>query len=187
MPDRASLGFVLQVRAAFAFIRDFGFIEADAQPTFVSYRNGSIGWNIFHGRQSYEIGAEAVRSGHIYPLSAIISLTDAEAGRVYCSFAARETAAVALGVQQMAELVQRFGRPILEGDMAVFVQLDDYIVAWRENYALEVLASQTRPKAAETFRAGNYEAAARLYRSIEPVLSPAEREKLSIAERRITK
>jgi hypothetical protein len=80
--------------------------------------------------------------------------------------------------------LKRYGSAALAGDTKFYARLDGLGKEWSEQYALDVLADQLRPKAAAAFRQGDYAAAAALYGKIRARLSAAELKKLAIAESR---
>jgi hypothetical protein len=87
-------------------------------------------------------------------------------------------------LQQLADLVRRYGERALHGDPAFFALLRQQRKEWTKKYAFEVLCRQVRPKAEAAFREGRYREAAELYREIRAGLTPAEIKKLAIAEKR---
>ena len=183
-PERERLNFVNAVTERFGFLSEWGFSMTESLPTLVRYRNGEIGVDVYHGRQSYELGFGVERLGVRYPLATLIRAIDPEAEQEYRNFAATTPDVVANGLTQLAELVKRYGEPALRGDAEFFARLDKQRVEWAEGYALDVLARQLRPKADAAFREGRYREAAELYERIRPRLTPAELKKLTLAKNR---
>jgi hypothetical protein len=175
--ERTRLNFAHAVRERFAFLDDMGFSEVESLPTLVRYRSDQLEVTLYHGRQSFELGFEISRDGARYAISELIGVADAEAAKRYRNFAATTSAGIIEGLNQLAELVTRYGDRALRGDSAFFAMLEDHRKSWSEGYALDVLEKQLRPKAQAAFQQGNYREAAELYERIRPRLSAAEEKK----------
>ncbi|HSD22470.1 MAG TPA: hypothetical protein VLC54_20640 [Anaeromyxobacter sp.] len=178
------LNFADAATRSFAFLSDLGFGEVESLPTIVRYRNGDLEVAIYHGRQSFEIGFEVVRSGARYTISELIRAADPEAAERYRNYAATTPQGIAEGLSRLEGLVKRYGERALRGDPAFFATLDEQRRSWAEGYELDVLAGQLRPKADAAFRGGDYRQAADLYERIRPRLSAAELKKLALAKER---
>ena len=172
------------VRQEFAFVGDFGFREVEALPTIVRYLKDDLQLNVFHGRMSYEVSMEIGRNDNLYPLWSLIHAVDPKAEEGYRPWAATTSAAVANGVEHLAALVRRYGARALQDDPAFFEELRKVCDSWAHDYALDVLASQIRPKAAAAFRHGRYREAGKLYQEIAERLTAAERAKLAFCRKR---
>jgi hypothetical protein len=182
--DRARFNFADAVTRAFGFRTDLGFIQLMASPTIVRYRKGDVEANIYHGRQSYELGFEIGHGGAKYPMSALIGATDPETAKQYRNFTTSAPNALAEGLTRLAGLAKQYGQQALQGNPEAFVALEKQRKSWAEEYALEVLVDQLRPKADAAFRRDDYREAAELYEHIRPHLTPAELKKLTIAKKR---
>ncbi len=182
--DRSCLNFADKTRKAFAFLDDKGFSVEETLPTLVSYRKGDIEVDVYHGRQSYEIGAEISAFGTRYSMSEIIRVSDVEIAKKF-RFAASTTAeGVTAGLEELSALMRRYACEALKGDTQFFLELEKQKKLWSEEYALDVLVEQLRPQANEAFRRKDYSVAFELYSRIRERLSPAELKKLYIAEDR---
>ncbi len=181
---RIGLNFANLVKERFAFLSDLGFVEVESLPTLVLYRNGDIDIDVYHGRQSYEIGFGITRAEVRYSLSEFIRVADPEFADQYRYPTATTQEVLADGLTKTMELVKRYCIKALQGDLAFFTSLGNQRKSWAEKYSVDVMARQLRPKAHEAFQLGKYREAAELYRKIESVLSSAERKKLVIAEER---
>jgi hypothetical protein len=182
--DRSSLDFVRHTRRAFEFLGELGFSEIEALSTLVRYRKFSVEVDVYHGRQSYEIGVGVTAFGTRYPISEIIRAEDPEAEKRFRYPATTTPEGVVAGLDKLSALLKRYGRLALDGDPQFFSKLEDQRTVWAKEYALDVLARQLRPKANEAFRKRDYATAADLYSRILKRLSPAELKKLDIAEDR---
>jgi hypothetical protein len=182
--DRSYLKFEEKVRTIFAFLVDMGFSEVEALPTFMRYRKDGIEVDVYHGRQSYEIGAGVTAFGTRYEISEIIRASNSETAKKFRHYAATTPEGVTAGLEELCTLMSRYGRVALGGDLQFFSTLEKQRKLWSEEYAIDVLAKQLRPQANEAFRRGDYSTAADLYSRIRGRLSPAEIEKLNLATRK---
>lgn len=183
-PDRSHLNFEKQAREAFAFLGDLGFSEAEVLPTLIRYQNDGIEVDVYHGRQSYEIGAGVTAFGIRYTMSEIIRAVDPEVAKRYRNPMATTQEVLAAGLAELGALMKRYGGAALRGDPQFFAMLGQHRKQWTEEYALDVLASQLRPQADEAFRRRDYARAAELYVRIQARLGPAEIKKLTLAKER---
>jgi hypothetical protein len=184
VPDRSQLQFAQKVRGAFLFLADEGFTEVEALPTLVRYRKGDVEVDVYHGRQSYEVGGGVSASGARYAMSEIVRASDPDAAKNYRNAVATTPEGVAAGLEELSALMQRYGAAALRGDSQFFSMLKRHRKQWSEEYALDVLAGQLRPQAEEAFRRGDYSKAAELYGRFRERLSPAEANKLALSEKR---
>jgi hypothetical protein len=182
--DRVHLNFESAARKSFEFLNDMGFVEIESLPTLIRYRKDSIEVDIYYGRRSYEIGADISGFGSRYAISGIIRATDPTVARQYRDWAATTPEGVASGLEKLGFLMKRYGIRALSGDPQFFLELEQQRKTWSEEYALDVLAEQVRPKADEAFRRGDYTTAAELYARIRSRLSQAELKKLAVAKER---
>jgi hypothetical protein len=183
-PERTRLNFPNAVRESFAFLSDLGFSVVELLPTLIRFKKADLELNIYHGRQSFEIGFELAREGTRYSISEIIRATDPSAADRYRNFATTTPQGLGEGLAQLRVLVQQYGAMALQNDPAFFRALESQRKAWSEAYALDVLAQQLRPKADEAFRQGDYRKAVELYEQIRPCLTPSELKKLMLATSR---
>lgn len=184
MTDRSAFHFARKVRGAFGFLTDAGFAEVEASPTLVRYCKGDVEVDIYHGRQSYEIGGGVTRAGTRYAMSEIIRAVDSEVAKEYRNAVAMTPEGIAAGLEELAALMQHYGSGTLLGGQQFVAALERQRKQWAEGYALDVLAAQIRPQAEDAFRQGDYAQAAELYGRIRACLSPAEAKKLSLAQER---
>jgi len=182
--DRTYLDFTEKARQAFAFLGELGFSEIEALPTLVRYRKDDVVIDVYHGRQSYEIGLGITAFGTRYAISEIIRHIDPETAKSYRYAATTTPEGVVAGLKELSLLLKRYGRSALGGDPQLFSSLESERKLWSEEYALDVLTEQLRPQADEAFRQKDYPKAAELYSRIRERLRPAELKKLTIAEER---
>lgn len=182
--DRGHLNFVEKVRRAFLFLNDLGFSEIEALPTLVRYHKGNVEVDIYHGRQSHEIGAGVTAFGSRYAITEIIRANDPEVEKYFRYPMTATPEGVVAGLEELSTLMKRYGRPSLDGDPQYFLMLKHQRELWSKEYSLEVLARQLRPNADKAFRQKDYAKAVELYSQFKECLSPVEIKKLRIAEER---
>lgn len=185
--NRADLNFAEKTRKAFAFLDELGFSEIEALPTLVRYRKGGVEVDVYHGRQSYEIGVGVTAFGTRYAISEIIRANDTETGKHFRYPATTTPKGVMDGLEELSLLMKCYGHLALNCDPQFFSTLENQRKLWTKEYALDVLASQLRPQADEAFRRRDYSKAAELYSRIRARLSHAEVKKLDVAEERKNK
>ena len=185
--ERAKLGFREEAVQAFSFLQDMGFVEVSASPTLVEYERDDLEVNVYHGRQSYEVGFEIVRAGTRYSLSALIKLAAPAEGKAYRNTMATSATAVRNGINRLRELVRRYAMTALQGDPETFHALDHQRIEWGQALELETQVASLKPKADEAFRLGHYAQAAELYDQIRAGLSPVEVRKADLARERATR
>jgi hypothetical protein len=190
MSDRTSVisprdaaGFRAAVREKFSSLEALGFRPLESDESLVRFAGRGVEVVIFHDRQSYELVLEFRFDGESFSLSEILRAarppkTD------YRRWAAETQQGVAHGLDQLAGLLQRFGRDALDGSPDFIERLRRQREEWSRSLAMDVRVSQTKPKADDAFRRGEYQEAARLYAQIEDALSETEKSKLAIARRK---
>lgn len=169
---------------AFAFLSDVGFTQVEAPPQIVRYRKGELEAVVYRDPSSYEVGFEIGYGAQKYSIGEVIRLVDRPLGEEYRDPSVTDQAALSPALLRLAGLVKTYAQRAIAGDQSVFGALEQQRKAMSEDYALEVLARQTRPKAEEAFRKQDYAEAARLYESIESKLSASETKKLAMAQAR---
>jgi len=182
--ERMHLRFASAVTEMFAFLEDLGFSIVEQSTTLVRYRKGNLEVDVYHGRQSYELGFELIHHGVRCSMSEILAFTDPEIAKQYRNFAAITQEGLNGGLARLAGLAKRCAQRALASDPEFFQALEKRRKSWGERYALEVLEEQLGPKADEAFRRGNYREAAELYERIRSHLSPLELKKLAVAKER---
>jgi hypothetical protein len=181
---RALLGFTDIVRKRFAFLASYGFTEIEALPTIVRYSSGSLAVNVYHGRQSYEIGLQVGHGDEQYSMSELIRAADPIVGNSYRNPVATTADSVVSNIEWLAELLRRYGDRALRNDSDFFAGLKAQKKSWAIGYELDVLEAQIRPQAEAAFREGRFREAVQLYERIAVRLSPAEQAKLAAARKR---
>nr|VFK22548.1 MAG: hypothetical protein BECKLPF1236B_GA0070989_13143 [Candidatus Kentron sp. LPFa] len=181
--SRSHFGFIDKVRETFLFLNELGFSEVEAQPTLVRYRKGEIEVDIYHGHQSYEIGAGITAFGARYSISEIIRATSPKTAERFHYPMVTSPEGVTSGLEKLSLLMRRYSDDALRGSSLFFSMLEKKRKRWSDEYALDVLAEQLMPQANNAFRQKDYSIAANLYSRIQERLSPVEIRKLRFAEK----
>jgi len=170
----------------FKFLESLGFRVTEANETYVRYEGPRSQIEIFHGRQSYELGANVIHQNEKYSLEEFFYLRSAHRGNTadFRKFTATDAHGVEVGVARMASAFRECLQSILNDDPVMYSELQKLREAHRHELAIESVTAQVKPKADAAFRAKNYREAAELYESIRERLSPAELRRLEIAKKR---
>lgn len=164
------------------YLFSYGFNCVSSNATFVRFESRSVFVNFFHGRSSYEIGAEIgliIDPENAYPISWFIEIRDEDKGKNYRNTTASTYYLVKESILRLRNIFEQYATPALNGKVEIFKSIEQKVKSWQKSYAMDVKASQTRPKAEEAFRTKKYKEAMMLYKSLESVLTPVEKEKLS--------
>ena len=178
------LDFVEMVRREFAMLDKLGFSEIEALPTIVRYRKGQSVVDVYIGRKSFEIGFGVTFNGKRYSLSEIVRASDRELAEKFRYRVARDEPMLQEALVHLRTHLCSYGLGSLDNDRAYFSRLDNLGRIRGEEYALDVLAEQVRPKAAAAFRRGDYSEAAKLFGQLGSRLSNAEAKMLQLAKER---
>jgi len=122
--DRGHLNFSSLAKEKFAFLKDLGFQETEVEDTLVTFRNGDTKVDIYHGRQSYEIGFGVAYRITRFSLGEIIRADDPVAAERYRSFAATTQEHLIQGLDQLVVLVKRYCVQALREDQQFFKELN---------------------------------------------------------------
>ena len=182
---RRFLRFRETVLKHFSFLESRGLRASETSETYVRFAGEVADIEVFHGRQSFELGANVIRGGLKYSLTEfqmLRSSTNEDAN--FLVFAATDAHGVETGVGLLASALKDCIDAILLDSPDMYVELQSRREANRKKLAMDTLVSQTRPKADEAFRRGDYSRAAELYEVIREQLSPSEMRRLEIAKSR---
>jgi hypothetical protein len=184
-----NFGFKEIVLELFGWLERYGYCVAEAGSTIVRYE-GSLGFvNVYYGRSSYEIGVEVGPPGEeqmaSYSMSELIRLKDDEEAKSYRNPVVTSSQTIKGFVAIQAQRLKDYGQPILSGNTTVWHVLEQQRKRWSEEYAMDVLVSQVRSEAENSFRAHNFKRVIELLSPVEYRLTPAERKKLEYARRKL--
>jgi hypothetical protein len=186
--DRASLGFAEAVQAALEVVAlGDGLRLVEAGPTRVRYESDRVFLNIYHGRQSYEIGVEvglladgdSRKFGLPDVLAAVVG--SSYPGRTY--FQASNAEAVTKCAGEIAALIDDYYGPVLAGERETWERIAAVADERNTAYTKEIVQRPIREAATEAWAKGDYQKVRELYQSIRSDLSPVEKKRLAYAEK----
>jgi len=186
--DRAGLRFAELTQRHFAFIEAQGFQRVRGEPTFVRFESPALFLNIYHGRSSFEIGAELGRLGNEndekqpYPMSALLGAAGVPTAKEYRDYATHTPDGVDEGLAKLAKLFRdHVSQNLHNADL--FRVLKEQRRAWAEDFAQEVNLRQTRRKLDSAWHAKDYAKVVELLNPWRDALTPTELHKLEYAEK----
>jgi hypothetical protein len=146
---------------------------------------------VFQDRQSYELGIALWRPiaapevDRPYTISDLIRVTDTAAANRYRRFAATTTNALQHGLAKLAADLRNFGSRALQNDPASYRRLSEA----REGAVREFGRGQSVPLARiageSAWLARDWYKVAEAYGAVADSLTPAERERLTYARRKL--
>ena len=188
MNDRSALRFDAEVKERFSFLGDLGFHCVRAESTFVRFESQSASLNVYHGRQSFEIGLEiepAPPDRDCFSFSEILRLVDREQALHYRNYGTHTLPGVAKGVHQLALLLERCIEGGILKDKQLFSRLRLQREEFRQCYAVETELVQARRKSELAWRNKDYEAFIKALQPLRAALKATEVAKLKFAEKQI--
>jgi hypothetical protein len=186
--DRQSLQFAEEVEKKFSFLSAHGLKCVQSEPTLVRFESRSAYVNVYHGRQSFEVGLEIglltpSPEETSYSMSEIIRLVEPSKADEYRDYAAHNAEAVVEGVQRLSALLRRYVSAGILDDARLFERLGKGREAWSHNYAKEVNLTQARRKLESAWHAKDYAKVVELLNPLRDALTPTELQKLDYAEK----
>ncbi len=168
--DRRDLGFAQAANREFEFVQaTFGLVPGSSEPTVVRYVGKGLFLDVWHGRQSYELGLDLGRTGqpeevaNPYHMADLLAVSGDESGSAaYRNFAAVTREAVAKGLARLSSDLQKYGREALDGHAPVFERMAELRSARAHDYAAAVHEVQVRAKIQEAWEAHDYQRTASL-------------------------
>jgi hypothetical protein len=188
MIDRRAMRFAETVEEAFSFLELHGFKRIKSEPTFVRFATQRIRLDVYHGRQSFEVGLEiasleAGSDDKSYSMSEIIRLVEPSKADEYRNYAAQSAAEVGEGVRRLAARVRRYVDAGVLDNPRFFRLLQENREKWAQNYAREVNLTQVRRQLEIAWHAKDYPKVVTLLHPLRATLTPTELQKLEYAEK----
>ncbi len=184
-----NLNFEKAVGKYFGFLHEHGFECARSEPSLVRFESQRNYVNVYHGRQSFEIGLEvgslATDVEDIYSMSEIIRLIEPAEADGYRNYAARSPDSVIEGVQRLAMLFRRYVDAGVLDNAGLFEQLRKNRETWSREYARKVHFAQARQRLDVVWHEKDFEKIVELLRPLRELLTPSELQKLEYAERHL--
>lgn len=206
-PDRASLGFAEVVLSCFSFLEARGFERVRVEPTFVRYESDRAFVNVYHGRSSYELGVEVGQLngrlsaqpteppdadtsfviGHPNPedrftIWEIARYSGAPEVTESTFFQASSADRVRSLVPKLAELVQRYAGPALQGDATFLERVREMRSEESRRYRKEGELQRVRMATAEAWGRRDFRRVVDLLEPFQGDLTASEVKKLQYAK-----
>jgi len=189
---RRRLGFPALVQKAFSFLEsEYGFQRVRSEETFVRYESARLFVNVFHGRQSYELGIElGEREAAHDPRYRPFTLEDLAALRApgaaqTTTFQASTSERVRRFLPQLADLLRRSGASVLGGAPSALRDLEERRSHRSEEWVKDHERQRVRRSAEAAWRGKDYEKVVSLYEGIASDLGPLERKRRAYAKRQL--
>jgi hypothetical protein len=189
--DRWQLGFTEAVKLSFDFVKKYGLKPVQEEVTLVRYQSEKVILNVYHGRGSYELGAEFERvgfSGEKFSLHDTMKWAKA-VGKVEeiptGGYQASSREVVQMLVAQMAELVKSYAEPLLQGDAETYQALREQQSSDAAEYTREVHLRAVRKQAETAWQDKDYEKLLGLYSDMQGELTPSEFMRFQYAEKQL--
>jgi hypothetical protein len=184
MPDgdvsdgRAAFGFPEAVMAHFSFLEGMGYRVVETLDTFVRYERVPLFVNVFHGRQSFELGAEVGRMRpsedgtceESFPIRYLASIRGGVAVEQFKPRSATTAEQVFRFVAELGEWLESFGGEVLEGDDATFLALGAAVGEESMRLVDSMRAAELKRRAQDAWRSMHYAAVVLAYDEIESEL-----------------
>jgi len=188
--NRTSLRFADAAEKHFAFLEAQGFQRTQSEPAFVRFESSTLFINIYHGRKSFEIGAELGRRGNAedekqpYPMSALLGVAGVPTAKDYRDYATHTPDGVNEGLGKLAELFRDHVCRNLQ-NARLFQLLKEQRQAWASDFADGVNLRKARRKLDAAWHAKNYAKVVELLEPLRTDLTSTELKKLEYAKKEI--
>ncbi|HLA04390.1 MAG TPA: hypothetical protein VJZ16_00265 [Syntrophales bacterium] len=186
--NRKYFEFPEMVEHHFRFLeQELGFIMVEASETFIQYRSQLFFVNIYHGRQSYEVGFEVGRIDEAplrYGLSALLMVVVPEYnGNTF--FQARDKKTLQKSVERLAQIVKAHCHYLLMGDLETWKKLENIRQLEKKQLHQNYFVRPTKNEALGAWQRRDYEEVICKYETIETDLTEIERRRLACARKKI--
>lgn len=182
--NRDNLNFKDEVRKSFKFLNELGFVETEALNTYVEYQSNNIKLAVYHGRLSYEISVDITIMGNEFSLGELLGVLDSDFAKEFKYPTAVTKKSVISAVNLVAHIINKHIGSLIKNNLKLIEILQIQRKLMTEEYALDVLVRQTRPRAIEAFQKGDYLKVVELYEQISDQLTDSERKRYEIAKKR---
>lgn len=195
--NRSKLGFKDAVLSSFTFLSGYGFRPVRAEPTFVRYEAArpssgtSMFLNVYHGRGSYELGVEIGLCGQdqaTLTLPLLVEWAARDQGGVpgqQTTFQVSTRDGVKRFVPKLAELVQKYAKPFLEGDIKAYQSAAEHVRRGSALYEKHMQLQRVREQAETAWHDKDYEQVVNVYEPFREDLSQSENMRLEYAKKRL--
>jgi hypothetical protein len=188
-----ALGFTKLARAEFSFLSQppFSMVLVSQEPLALRFEGNGIALIVFQDRQSYELGialwrpVAASEVDRPYTISDLIRVTDTVAAKRYRRFAATTTDALQHGLAKLAADLRKFGSRVLQNDPASYRRLSEAREGAVREFGRDQSVRVARIAGESAWLARDWYKVAEAYGAVADSLTPAERERLAYARRKL--
>jgi hypothetical protein len=188
-----ALGFTKLSKAEFSFLIQppFSMALVDQEPLAIGFEGNGIALMVFQDRQSYELGialwrpVAASEVDRPYTISDLIRVTDTAAANRYRRFAATTTDALQHGLAKLAADLRNFGSRALQNDPASYRRLSEAREGAVREFGRDQSVRVARIAGESAWLARDWYKVAEAYGAVADSLTPAERERLAYARRKL--
>jgi hypothetical protein len=185
---RFALRFPDEVRRNFSFLESIGFRCVHSEATLVRYEAPTTNIYVYHGRQSYEIGAELEfvnEPNERYSFSEVLRVVDPQRGETYRNYSTHTREGVAKGVRELANELQKcFETGVLRNQ-----QLISCLKLQRKNLASKLAIKsqllQARIKSESAWAERDFKKVVQILSPFEEYLSLPELKKLEYSRQHV--
>lgn len=182
---RAELRFSDLVLNYFKFLKTYGFLCAKSEQTFVRFESPPLFINVYHGRSSFELGAEFGRIGkdeeQPYPMSALLEVAGIPTAKEYRDYATHTLDGVNDGLDKLAKLVREHIGLIFKNE-SIFQILKEQRNVRAKNFAQEINLLQMRRELEGAWQTKDYPKVVELLTPWCMAITPIELKKLQYAK-----
>lgn len=188
---RINLDFSLFVKEKFCFLEnDFDFSLGEIETTIVRYRSPLMVVNVYHGRQSYEIGFEICKIDEepiaCFSLPVILrAVTPAYKGQIF--FQASERDAIEQCVKTIAKLVEEHCAGLLRGNSNDLKAVQEMQKEMTIEVTKQYTVAPVKNKAIVAWQRRDYLTVVTLYEAVKNDLNDIEKQRLKYAKKKISK
>ena len=172
-------------------MKKYGLKLVQEEVTLVRYQSEKVTLNVYHGRGSYELGTEFERvefPGKKFSLYDMLKWAKG-AGKIEeiptGGYQASSRENVQRLVAQLAELVNKYAEPLLQGDAETYQTLQEQQSHDAAEYTKEVRLRAVRKQAETAWLNKDYEILLSLYRDMQGDLTPSEFMRFQYAEKQL--
>jgi len=190
-PERVKLGFREAVLSSFKFLNDAGFRPVEQETTLVRYESPEAFVNVYHGRASFELGAEIGRLKHplekltVYDIVAWAGAEKTEGLGQHVAFQVSSRKGVQEFVPKLASLIEKYATPLLLGDGAAYDSALEIQSERTKEYERDLNLKSVRSKAEAAWHVKDYAQVIELFAPLRKHLTDLEAKKLAYSEQQI--
>jgi len=190
-PERERLGFRDAVLSSFKFLADFGLHLVKQEVTLVRYESSEVFVNVYHGRASFELGAEVGRLTEpnekvtVFEIVAWAGAERAEGLGQHVMFQVSSHDGVQEFVPKLALLVQKYGALFLRADVSAYREAHEARSRAVVEHEKQVNLRDVRKKAEAAWQIKDYAQVLELYGPVRDDLTDVEAKKLAYAEQQV--